>query len=205
MLGTTTLMNQQNRTNRVLFDLNHPADFHFFKHLMKRLKDQGYIQYVVARDKECLHLLLDDAGIPYQSRGRGKHTLVGKYTYALVILFGLLFHVLRFRPGLTMSLSSPYLALLSRLLGIPCITFDDTDENPRLLPLIRLSKYLLSPASYPHHFHPGHFHLPVYKELAYLHPSMFHAEENRDGIFFIRTCAHRENDDTLFCGDRLCE
>ncbi|MCK4992169.1 MAG: hypothetical protein KAS29_16845, partial [Bacteroidales bacterium] len=146
--------------------------------------NQDYTLSIVARDKECLQMLLDDAGIPYRSRGRGKHSLLGKYLYALLILVRLLVQLLQFRPGLTMSLSSPYLALLSRLLRIPCITYDDTDENPRLLPLIRLSKYLISPATYPHRFHPGHFHLPVYKELAYLHPTLFRLEEQRDGVFF---------------------
>jgi len=184
LLGTTILMNQQNRTKRVLFDLNHPADFHFFKHLMNHLLNQDYTLCVVARDKECLHLLLDDAGIPYQSRGTGKHTLLGKYLYAMIILLRLFSIMLRFRPGVTMSLSSPYLALLSRFLRIPCITYDDTDLNPRLLPLIRLSKFVFSPSSYPHHFHPGHFHLPAFKELAYLHPSLFQMKKERDGAFF---------------------
>lgn len=177
-------MNKQNRKKRVLFDMNHPADFHFFKHLIIRMLNQDYTLLIVARDKECLHDLLDDAGIPYQSRGSGKHSLAGKYIFALLILCRLLYYLLRFRPGLTLSLSSPYLALLTRLLGIPCITFDDTDENPRLLPLIRLSKYLFSPATYPHQFHSGHFHLPVYKELAYLHPSLFRFEGKRTGVFF---------------------
>lgn len=169
---------------RILFDLNHPADFHFFKHLFSHLQSQNYTIRVIARNKECLHLLLEEAGISYTSRGWGKHSLVGKYLYAFRILVQLKTVLIRFRPGLTMSLSSPYLVIISRLLGIPCITFDDTDHNPRLLPLIKKSSYLLSPATYPHQFHKYHFHLPVLKELAYLHPQQFiAAEEEREGLF----------------------
>ena len=169
---------------RILIDLNHPADFHFFKHLFSHLQSQDYTITVIARDKECLHLLLDEAGIVYTSRGRGKHSLAGKYLYAFRILVQLKTALIRFRPGLTMSLSSPYLVIMSRLLGIPCITFDDTDNNPRLLPLIKKSSYLLSPATYPHQFHKYHFRLPVLKELAYLHPQQFKSdEEERDGLF----------------------
>jgi len=169
---------------KILFDLNHPADFHFFKHLISLLQSQDYTIKVVARNKECLHLLLDDAGIVYTSRGRGKHTLAGKYIYSVWILVVLLLALIRLRPGITISLSSPYLAILSRMLGIPCITFDDTDNNPRLLPLIKKSGYLLSPATYPHQFHKNHFHLPVLKELAYLHPHLFKPSEVKEGLFF---------------------
>lgn len=177
-------MTHQRSRNRVFFDLNHPADFHFFKHIINRMKSQGYAILVVARDKECLQMLLDDAGIPYISRGRGKHTLLGKYLYASWILVLLLFLLIRFRPGIALSLSSPYLAILTKILGITCITFDDTDDNPRLLPLIKKSTYLLSPATYPYKFHKGHFHLPALKELAYLHPSLFKSEQERLGLFF---------------------
>lgn len=169
---------------KVFFDLNHPADYHLFKHLIIWVKSQDYAVKIVARDKECLHLLLDDAGIKYISRGSGKHTLPGKYLYAFWILFLLLVELIRFRPTITMSLSSPYLAVLSRLLGITCITYDDTDNNPRLLPFIKKSTYLLSPATYPYRFHKGHFNLPALKELAYLHPAHFHQNLEQTGVFF---------------------
>ena len=109
---------------------------------------------------------------------------MGKYLYAVWILVLLMIALIRFRPSVALSLSSPYLVILSRILGITCVTFDDTDDNPRLLPLIKKSTYLLSPATYPHRFHKGHFHLPALKELAYLHPALFKSEQVRTGIFF---------------------
>ena len=168
---------------RVFFDLNHPADFHFFKHLIIWMRSQDYAVKIVARDKECLHLLLDDAEMNYTSRGSGKHTLPGKYLYALWILFLLLVELILFRPTIAMSLSSPYLAVITRLLHISCVTFDDTDNNPRLLPLIKKSTYLLSPATYPYKFHKGHFNLPALKELAYLHPAHFQQNLEQAGVF----------------------
>lgn len=177
-------MNAQRQNKKVFFDLNHPADFHFFKHLISLLKDKGYKVKIVARDKECLQLLLEDAGIEYISRGKGKHTLIGKYLYAAWILVLLLIMLLRFRPDVALSLSSPYLAILTRLLGITCVTYDDTDSNPRLIPLIKKSKYILSPINYPHNFHRGHFRIPTLKELAYLHPSYITHDQERTGVFF---------------------
>jgi uncharacterized protein len=176
-------MSKQQEHKRFCFDLNHPADFHFFRHLMNYMKQQGYTIKVIARDKECLHMLLNDAGISYISRGRGKHTLAGKYFYAIWILLVLTVALIRFRPTVALSLSSPYLAVLTRILGITCVTYDDTDINPRLLPLIRQSTYLLSPITYPHNFHKGHFHLPCMKELAYLHPKKFQYKKGKSGVF----------------------
>jgi predicted glycosyltransferase len=180
----TKSMAHRHPIKRVIFDLNHPADFHFFKHLIRWMISKGYVIKVVARDKECLHMLLKDAGIQFINRGRGKHTLAGKYLYAAWILIILSTTLIRFRPDISMSLSSPYLVILSRLFGITCVTFDDTDENPRLLPLIKKSTYLLSPASYPYKFHKAHFRLPTLKELAYLHPSQFEVGKERSGVFF---------------------
>ena len=176
-------MKKQQEHRRIIFDLNHPADFHFFKHLMNHMEQKGYSIKVFARDKECLHMLLDNAGISYISRGRGKHTLAGKYFYAIWILLVLTVALIRFRPTVAISLSSPYLAVLSHLLGITCVTYDDTDINPRLLPLIRQSTYLISPVTYPYKFHKRHFLLPAMKELAYLHPNKFQNKKEKSGVF----------------------
>lgn len=176
-------MKNHQRKKRVLFDLNHPADFHLFKRLMRQLKESAYSIRVVARDKECLHELLESEGVAFISRGRGSHSLAGKYIYAAWNLAVLLFQLIRFRPGIAMSLSSPYLALLSSITGITCITYDDTDLNPRLLPLIRRSTCILSPATYPHKFHNNHFRLPVFKEMAYLHPTVFQADQESKDVF----------------------
>lgn len=177
-------MKKSNRNKRLFFDLNHPADFHFFKNLFLHLTEQGYSLKVMARNKECLHDLLKHEGIPFINRGAGSHSLSGKYLYAGYILLLSLIHLVRFRPGLTISLSSPYLITASRFIGIPTLTYDDTDYNPRLLPLIRRADYVFSPATYPHTFHKNHFHLHTFKELAYLHPAYFKHENAGNAVFF---------------------
>ena len=145
-------MRKKHRNKRIFFDLNHPADFHFFKYLFSRLSEQGYTYKIISRDKDCLQDLLINRDITFVSRGTGSHTLIGKYIFAIYILFLTLFILIRFRPELTISLSSPYLIAVSRILGIPSLTYDDTDDNPRLLPLIKKSDYIISPATYSHKF-----------------------------------------------------
>lgn len=177
-------MKKAARDKRFFFDLNHPADFHFFKNLFSYFAAQGYSYRVMARDKECLHELLEAEGIPYLNRGKGSHSIAGKYMYAVYILGLTFIQVLRFRPGLTLSLSSPYLITVSRFLRIPTLTYDDTDFNPRLQPALKRANYIFSPANYPHSFHKYHFHIQTYKELSYLTSSFEEKEDLKEGVFF---------------------
>jgi len=177
-------MSKTPRDKKLFFDLNHPADFHFFKNLFSSLLEAGYILRIVARDKECLHDLLRSHNISFLSRGQGSHSLTGKYLYAIYVLILTVIRLILFRPRLSVSLSSPYLIVASGFVGIPSLCYDDTDINPRLIPLIRRASHIVSPASYPHYFHGGHFRLPVFKELAYLHPKYFPYEKRGEAVFF---------------------
>lgn len=180
-------MKRKDRNRKFLFDLNHPADFHFFKNLFSYMRGKGYSYRIIARDKECLHALLHAEGISFISRGAGSHFLSGKYLYALYNLLLSFVHLVIFRPELTLSLSSPYLITISKLLHIPTMTYDDTDINPRLHPLIRRADYIFSPANYPHTFHKNHFHISTYKELAYLDPVDSMGNDDKHAIFFRMT------------------
>lgn len=190
---------------KYFFDLNHPADFHFFKNLFAYLEEQGYSYRVMARNKECLHELLRAEGIPFISRGKGSHFLLGKYFYAAYILLLSFTQLIIYRPGLTLSLSSPYLITVSKFLHIPTLTYDDTDFNPRLLPHIRRADYIFSPANYPHTFHENHFHIHTYKELAYLTPPESGEEKLGDAVFFrlTRTDSVHHSSDTRMDPSRI--
>ncbi len=177
-------MNKSGRNKRLFFDLNHPADFHLYKNVFDKLKHEGYTLRIMARDKDCLQDLLKYHKITYTSWGKGRHTLVGKYIYAIYVLLLLLIQLIRFRPGLTVSLASPYLILSSRLLGIPSLGFLDTDISPRLYPIHKRIDYLITPVSFGTRFHKHHFRLPIFKELAYLHPKYFPQDKLGDSLFF---------------------
>ena len=193
-------MKRTARYKRLFFDLNHPADFHFFKNLFSYLGSEGFSFRVMARDKECLHELLKAEGIPFINRGRGSHHVAGKYIYAVYILFLTLFQLILFRPGLSLSLSSPYLIIASRFLRIPTLTYDDTDFNPRLHPAIRRADFIFSPSNYPHTFHKNHFHLQTFKELAYLDPAKPGDQPLNGAVFFRIT---RTDSIHHFAGSRI--
>jgi predicted glycosyltransferase len=138
----------------------------------------------MARNKECLHELLSAHNISFINRGKGSHSLPGKYAYSIYILLLSAIHLILFRPRLTLSLSSPYLITASRFLHIPTLTYDDTDNNPRLLPFIKRADYIFTPANYPYKFHKNHFHIKTFKELAYLVPTIPGDRSKREALFF---------------------
>jgi len=185
---------------RIFFDLNHPADFHFYKHLMIRLEEEGFELGISARDKDCLLPLLEEAGRSFHCRGKGSTSFVGKYAQGLYLVAYLIWRLLRFRPCCTLSLSSPYLIVASRILKIPTLCYDDTDINPRLHPLIRMAHVVISPASYPILFHQHHYRIPAFKELSYLKPGQYPVPAQREGIFIRLTktdSVHHSSGDQL--------
>jgi len=177
-------MKTRSRNKRIIFDLNHPADFHFFKRLMGDLEDRGYKIRVIARDKDCLHTLLRHHGIKFISRGKGRHSITGKYLYAVFNVALLARQLIRFRPALSVSLSSPYLILASRIFSIKTLTYIDTDFNPRIFPFIRRAHYVFTPAGFQHTFHHNHFRLNTMKEMAYLAWDKAVHEKPGVGCFF---------------------
>ena len=169
-------------SKRIFIDLNHPADFHLFKSLIAMLEAGGYELRISARKKDCLQNLLEAEGIQYLGRGRGSNRLGGKYLFGLYLLGLTSLRLMRFRPHITLSLSSPYLILVSRLLGIPTICYDDNDLNPRLQAFLKRASVLISPRNYRYKLNQRHLRLPVMKELAYIRELA--SPHKRQGIFF---------------------
>jgi predicted glycosyltransferase len=166
--------------------------------LILKLKGEGYRIRVTARNRGRLHQLLQAEGISYNTRGPGSRYYVLKYVLGAFLVLLALARLLVFRPGLSISRSSPYLILASRILRIPSLCFDDNDTDLRLQPWIRLANYIITPATYSRQFHECHFRIPVFKEMAYLPEPRPH--EHRKG-FFIRISrtdtTHHSRLDTL--------
>jgi predicted glycosyltransferase len=186
------------RQRRIFFDLNHPADFNLFRGLILKLREEGYRVRITARNKDRLHQLLRAEGIPFRGRGSGSRFLAGKYILGAFLIALTFLRVLLFRPGLTISLNSPYLIIASRILRIPSICFNDNDTDLRLHPFIKIATYIFTPSSYPIVFHRLHFRIPIFKEMAYLPDPL--RPEQRDGIFLRVTCTdttHHSRRDAL--------
>lgn len=162
------------RRLRILYDIVHPADVHFFRRAIGQQLGRGDAVLVTSRDKDVTVGLLDAFGIRHQTisrRGRG----IGGLLLELGLRDGRLLRAARiFAPDIAVANNSPSAAHVGRLLGIPSLVFDDTEIH-------RLNRMLYLPAVTEVHS-PDCFRIqlgdkhrlyPSYHALAYLHPAHF--------------------------------
>ena len=50
---------------RILFHINHPAQYHLFKHSIQQLKNENHDVLIIARNKDVLTQLLNNDGVDF--------------------------------------------------------------------------------------------------------------------------------------------
>ena len=113
---------------RYLFDIGHPAEFHYFKHVMGELKKRGHDIVITARDKDVCLYLLADSGFEYINTGKNISSRVGKVFTLFRNDFKILAVARKFKPDLVVNFLSPFAAHAAKLLGKPVIGFHDTES-----------------------------------------------------------------------------
>ncbi len=159
---------------RVLVDVGHPADVHFFKHFVQEMERKGHELLTTAREKEVSLRLLDAYGLKYVRVGSYHSELALKVVDMLMIDWRTYKTARRFRPDLLVSLASPNAAHVSWLLRKPHIAFNDTEHA-------RVGYYLYAPftstictpSCFLKDLGKRQVKFDGYKELAYLHPDRF--------------------------------
>ena len=164
---------------KILFDINHPADVHQFKHLIKELKSNKHKVLVTARDKECTHDLLRAEKISFVPR-KGYYGIVGKIFGMFLIDLFLLKQAKKFQPNLLIGSSGNcYIAQVSRLIGKPSFIFDDTEhsklQNSLTFPF---ATKIITPNCYLLDLGKKQIKYNGLKELAYLSPKYFKPNKN---------------------------
>ena len=163
-----------NKRMKIFLDIGHPAHVHYFKHLIRSMQEKGHSFVITARDKEVAHKLLKAEGIGYISRGKGSDSIVGKIFYMLKADIQLYNIAKKENPDLFLSFASPYCAQVSKLMGKPHITLDDTETATFGQMFYRpFSDVILTPKSFKKDFGKKQLRYPSFIELAYLHPDLF--------------------------------
>jgi predicted glycosyltransferase len=157
---------------RILVDILHPKQAHFFRPLIIKWRERGDVVHIVTRDKDITHQLLDGFGFTYECLSRqGDSSL----WMELVQRWIKMVKVIRvFRPDLTMSVTGISTALPSRLLGVPNIAFTDTEtatiSNKIAFPF---ADRILTPDWFLEDFGTRHYRYKGFHEWSYLHPQEF--------------------------------
>jgi uncharacterized protein len=159
---------------RIYTDIAHPSYAHALRLFISEMKGRGHEVLVSARDKDITLKLLDSWGIDYVNRGKGAGSLLGKFSYLIGVIYKLLPVVRDFRPDLVVSYSSYHAALTGKILGVPVITFEDTELVPQMHRVNRmLSALMVTPSCFEIDLGPNHVRFEGYKELASLYPTRF--------------------------------
>lgn len=164
-----------------LFDINHPAQVHLFKHSITALKQAGHSVFVTVKNIKSAQDLLIRYGIEYIPIGDKSDALGGKiinqikYDYRMYKLIKKLGVDLGVGTSITLS-------HVSKVSGITAFITDDDDAAVQ--PLFAkfahpFADYLLSPDCLQNDdYGDKHFKYPGYHELAYLHPDIFTPEKD---------------------------
>lgn len=179
---------------KILIYHGHPAQYHFFKNIIKRLRQQNNSIGLLIKTKDVLEELLKIDGEEYINILPEE-----RVSSSIGILFGLLkrdlrlFKVVReLKPDLMLG-SDPSLAHVGKLLNIPVLTVleDDAQVVPKLAKLtFPFTNWIVAPISCDcGKWNSKKISYSGYMKLAYLHPKYFsktkHAASKK--TFLIRT------------------
>lgn len=113
---------------RVLFDIVHPAHALFFKRPIEALQARGDELLILSRHKDITCQVLDDLGFahrPVSRAGKGVLGLAGELIGRDLAVFK---EARRFKPAAMVGFGGLAISHAGRLLGIPSISFYDTEE-----------------------------------------------------------------------------
>lgn len=159
----------------LLFDLNHPAHVHLFKHVIWELERRGHEITITARDKDVTTQLLDAYGFDYTKTSKQRIGFLGMLSETLAMDW----KVLRAaqRQKLDLLIGTSVAAAHASFINIArSVIFNEDDRVANsLFPKITypFADYIVTPKVLPGRFGNKHVRYDGNQELAYLHPNWF--------------------------------
>ena len=165
---------------KIIIYLGHPAQYHFFKNIVKNLQKKHEVRYLI-KTKEVLEPLLKEDNVPYKNilpEGR-KPTKTGIVWGLVKREFRVFYEVVCFKPNLMLG-TDPSVAHIGRLLKIPVLTVLEDDVHV-IYDLAKItfpfSTYIVAPDSCDCGKWSGKkISYAGYMKLAYLHPNYFNGD-----------------------------
>jgi len=173
----------------LVFEINHPAQAHLFKYVIKQLQASGNKVTVLINDSRIVKDILAYNSIDFVVLGKKGSSLFSKGITQLSHL-NKIYHLHqqhRYDLGIGVSVS---LALLSKISGIQSIILDDDDKaaTPLFAALAHpFAGALMRPQALSHEGSKKNtVYYAGYHELSYLHPAVFTPDRSvlADRAFF---------------------
>ncbi len=160
---------------KVMVSVNHPAWVHQFHPIIAKLRARGDEVLMLAIDKDGAEELLQNYHIPYVlcAKGTGRNVVEKGWLFVKMCL-RYTWHALRFRPDILIGRASPMMAVAAWVCRKPHLLYEDTEVSKFSLRICkRLSTKMLTPRTFLTDLGPKQERVDTYKELFYLHPSVF--------------------------------
>ncbi len=165
---------------KILIYLGHPAQYHFFKNIVKNLQRNNEVRYLI-KTKEVLESLLIGDNAAYKNiLPKGRRSTKTGIVWGLVKReIKVLYEVLRFKPDLMLG-ADPSLAHVGKLVKVPTLTVLEDDAHV-IYDLAKItfpfSTYIVAPDSCDcGKWNSKKISYAGYMKLAYLHPNYFKHE-----------------------------
>jgi len=164
---------------RIGIFVNTPAQVHFYRHILKLLRQRGNLVYLLARDYGETLSLLNELNIDYYIYSKAPKTKYGKI-FALPFDILNAYYYLKDRNIDILTGFGVYDAFTSVLLGVPSIIFNDSEPSVNSISYsIQFRLYMpfidvmITPDSFREDLGDKHIKVSSFKEMAYLHPNYF--------------------------------
>lgn len=159
---------------KIIFHMGHPAHFHLFKNAINELKQRNHKILITAFKKDVLIKLLKKYNYSFITLGGKKIGIVHKILNLIETYLKLIKIIQKFKPDLTVSIGSPYIAPVAKLFGAKNIAFNDSEPvaEQRLL-YLPFTDHIATPSCFKLDLGKKQLRYEGYHELAYLHPNWF--------------------------------
>ena len=111
----------------ILVDITHPAQLHFFRFLIQKLRENGDEVLVTARRKDVLIDLLDALQIPFECLSRKRPSFLGMVYELIERDFRLWSVSKRFRPDVMLAQTGVSIGIVGLLRGVPRVVLDEAE------------------------------------------------------------------------------
>jgi len=162
---------------RILIDINHPAHVHYSKNFIFNRLKKGDKILVLARQKEVVERLLQIYSIDFVTKGKGSDQVLGKIIYLIRSLILMTRKAIKFRPEIFVSYGSVNASIVSRFVGCPHLTIDDTEHSVIDHSVYRhFTDIILTPSVFKKSLGKNHYKLKFTTDSLYLSPKYFNPD-----------------------------
>jgi hypothetical protein len=162
------------RRFHLLVDIGHPGDVHVFHDPIRQWQAAGHRVSITTSDKDVSLKLLEAYGLPYHKVGVRRPGLFNLASLLLLRTGRIVSLGWRDRPDILLSISSATMGLAAFFLRRPHIAFDDSEFGTQQRAIYQpFTARICTPEQFMLDLGPKQVRYKGFKELAYLHPSIF--------------------------------